>query len=142
NRANRVGDRRAGRGSPARHRRPRDRARWTLVNRSACRYGKGASVLQQWIDQSWSLVMMRLARVRGGVGAVPGASWCWGICCLMAGLLVDPASANAAGGSPERWKAGVARVVITPEEEVWLAGYGTKRVPDGKLHDLWAKAVC
>jgi hypothetical protein len=31
--------------------------------------------------------------------------------------------------------------VVTPETKVWLAGYGTKRVPDGKLHDLWAKAL-
>ena len=35
----------------------------------------------------------------------------------------------------------MARVVVTPETKVWLAGYGTKRVPDGKLHDLWAKAL-
>src|SRR5437879_2697301 len=39
------------------------------------------------------------------------------------------------------WKAGVARVVITPEKGVRLAGYGTKRPPDGKLHDLWMKAL-
>lgn len=39
------------------------------------------------------------------------------------------------------WKAGVARAVITPEKPVWLAGYGSKRVPDGKLHDLWMKAL-
>jgi neutral ceramidase len=38
------------------------------------------------------------------------------------------------------WKAGIARGVITPEKAVWLAGYGSKRVPDGKLHDLWMKA--
>ena len=39
------------------------------------------------------------------------------------------------------WKAGVARSVITPEKAVWLAGYGSKRSPDGKLHDLWMKAL-
>lgn len=39
------------------------------------------------------------------------------------------------------WKAGIARAVITPEKAVWLAGYGSKRVPDGKLHDLWMKAL-
>src|SRR4051794_32453499 len=39
------------------------------------------------------------------------------------------------------WKAGVARAVVTPEHGVWLAGYGTKRVPEGKLHDLWMKAL-
>jgi neutral ceramidase len=41
----------------------------------------------------------------------------------------------------EAWKAGLAKAVITPEKAVWLAGYGTKRVPDGKLHDLWMKAL-
>lgn len=39
------------------------------------------------------------------------------------------------------WKAGIAKAVITPEKAVWLAGYGSKRVPDGKLHDLWMKAL-
>ena len=39
------------------------------------------------------------------------------------------------------WKAGVARAVITPETGVWLAGYGTKRAPEGKIHDLWMKAL-
>src|SRR6476660_6922889 len=39
------------------------------------------------------------------------------------------------------WKAGAARAVITPDKPVWLAGYGTKRVPDGKLHELWMKGL-
>src|SRR5436190_10564642 len=39
------------------------------------------------------------------------------------------------------WKAGIAKAVITPEKSVWLAGYGSKRPPDGKLHDLWMKAL-
>jgi neutral ceramidase len=39
------------------------------------------------------------------------------------------------------WKAGVAKRIITPAKGVWLAGYGTKRPPDGKLHDLWMKAL-
>ena len=39
------------------------------------------------------------------------------------------------------WKAGIAKAVITPEKAVWLAGYGSKRSPDGKLHDLWMKAL-
>jgi hypothetical protein len=42
---------------------------------------------------------------------------------------------------PPTWKAGVARAIVTPEHAVWLAGYGTKRVPEGKLHDLWMKAL-
>ena len=39
------------------------------------------------------------------------------------------------------WRAGVARETITPQTPVWLAGYGSKRAPDGKLHDLWMKAL-
>lgn len=74
-----------------------------------------------------------------------------GLFCLAIVLLVANATPRAMGGgagetnqaeaSPASWKAGLARVVITPDSKVWLAGYGTKRVPDGKLHDLWAKAV-
>lgn len=86
--------------------------------------------------------MMRLASVRGGLGVVPGLVWRRGICWLVVGMLVGSSSADEPNGSPEHWKAGVARVVITPEEDVWLAGYGTRRIPDGKLHDLWAKALC
>jgi hypothetical protein len=48
---------------------------------------------------------------------------------------------SRAATSNSTWKAGVARAVITPEKAVWLAGYGSKRVPDGKLHDLWMKAL-
>ncbi len=39
------------------------------------------------------------------------------------------------------WKAGIARRVITPQTPVWLAGYGTRRAPEGKLHDLWLKVL-
>ncbi len=50
-------------------------------------------------------------------------------------------TAITAKSSAPVWKAGVAKVVITPEKPVWLAGYGTRRAPDGKLHDLWMKAL-
>ncbi len=39
------------------------------------------------------------------------------------------------------WNVGISRRVITPRTPVWLAGYGTKRAPDGKLHDLWVKVL-
>lgn len=58
--------------------------------------------------------------------------------CLAAAL---GAAAEPARGPERGWKAGVARAVVTPETGVWLAGYGTKRPPDGKLHDLWMKAL-
>ncbi len=40
------------------------------------------------------------------------------------------------------WKAGVAKTVITPEETVWMAGYAGRVKPaEGKIHDLWGKAL-
>lgn len=51
-------------------------------------------------------------------------------------MLIGPAR-----GQEATWKAGVAKAIVTPEKGVWLAGYGSKRPPDGKLHDLWMKAL-
>jgi hypothetical protein len=40
------------------------------------------------------------------------------------------------------WKIGTARTVITPNEPTWMAGYASRTSPsEGKLHDLWAKAL-
>jgi neutral ceramidase len=40
------------------------------------------------------------------------------------------------------WRAGIASVIITPEEPVWMAGYASRNRPaEGTLHDLWAKAL-
>jgi hypothetical protein len=40
------------------------------------------------------------------------------------------------------WKIGTARTVITPSEPTWMAGYASRTSPsEGKLHDLWAKAL-
>src|SRR5262245_1353068 len=47
----------------------------------------------------------------------------------------------ALGAEPE-FKAGVATVVITPSEPIWMAGYSSRNKPaEGKEHDLFAKAV-
>ncbi|MGE0610143.1 MAG: neutral/alkaline non-lysosomal ceramidase N-terminal domain-containing protein [Pirellulales bacterium] len=59
----------------------------------------------------------------------------------LAGLFTALQPGQAAAADDAGWQAGVARAVITPEKAVWLAGYGSKRVPDGKLHDLWMKAL-
>ena len=61
----------------------------------------------------------------------------WTVFAILLLALVTPRLATA--DSP--WKAGVAKRVITPETSVWLAGYGSKRAPDGKLHELWMKAL-
>lgn len=62
---------------------------------------------------------------------------------FLASLPMITASAPLLGvePAPAAWRAGVARDPITPDTAVWLAGYGTKRVADGKLHDLWMKAL-
>jgi hypothetical protein len=40
------------------------------------------------------------------------------------------------------WKAGSARVDITPQEPMWMAGYGARNKPsEGAVHALWAKAL-
>ena len=40
------------------------------------------------------------------------------------------------------WKAGIARVVITPEQSMWMAGYASRDRPsEGTQHDLYAKAL-
>jgi hypothetical protein len=64
---------------------------------------------------------------------------CWlAVAWAVAGLIGGLAQAEA---PTKTWRAGVARALITPDKPVWLAGYGSKRPPDGKLHDLWAKAI-
>lgn len=85
----------------------------------------GRSVAGNWIagasnDKTWSSLWAR----RVGVGLmwiVAATGW------------LGPASAD--------WKGGTARAIITPESPVWLAGYGTRRAPDGKIHDLWLKVL-
>jgi putative membrane-bound dehydrogenase-like protein len=58
----------------------------------------------------------------------------------------EPPPADAQQGSRGQpagsWKAGVAKVTITPEKPMWMSGYGnrTKRA-EGVEHDLWAKAL-
>ena len=40
------------------------------------------------------------------------------------------------------WKAGAAKVKITPEKLMWMSGYGSRDKPaEGKLTELWAKAL-
>lgn len=40
------------------------------------------------------------------------------------------------------WQAGVAKVTITPKNYMWMSGYASRKGPaEGKVHDLWAKAL-
>ena len=46
------------------------------------------------------------------------------------------------GPEAEYVAAGFSRRVITPDNQVWLAGYGNReRAPDGLIHDLWVKVM-
>jgi len=50
--------------------------------------------------------------------------------------------AAAADAAEATWKVGLAKTQITPEKYMWMAGYGSRDRPaDGKLTDLWAKAM-
>ena len=40
------------------------------------------------------------------------------------------------------YKAGIGRIIITPEKPIYLSGYGEPQSPsEGVIHDLWAKAL-
>lgn len=44
--------------------------------------------------------------------------------------------------SAQHWQAGFAQRLITPTEPMWMSGYGSRDRPaDGKLTELWAKAM-
>ena len=55
-------------------------------------------------------------------------------------VLLLPVCASAAG--PKSWNAGLARVAITPEESVWMAGFAARSRPsEGVCEELYAKAL-
>jgi hypothetical protein len=56
-------------------------------------------------------------------------------------LWLSASSAQAQDASGV-WKAGAASRVITPQKNIWMAGYAGRKEPAaGKLHDLFAKAL-
>lgn len=58
----------------------------------------------------------------------------------LAALCVFLAFASLANAAD--WQAGLAKQNITPENPMWMAGYGARNKPaEGKLTELWAKAV-
>jgi len=57
-------------------------------------------------------------------------------------LFINATASGDQQSGPKGWKAGVARAVITPEEPIWMAGYGSRDHPsEGTLVDLWAKVL-
>ena len=60
---------------------------------------------------------------------------CLAVCCA-------PPPMQADDSDPAAWKAGAAKVKITPDQFMWMSGYVTRTTPaDGTLIDLWAKAL-
>lgn len=52
------------------------------------------------------------------------------------------ASADREPAKAPQWKAGVASTIITPESDMWMAGYASRNKPsEGKVQDLFAKAL-
>jgi hypothetical protein len=62
-----------------------------------------------------------------------------GFAAILLAVCAWPQFSSAADGPT--WKAGLSKAVITPDTSVWLAGYGGTRAPEGKLHDLYMKAL-
>ncbi len=62
------------------------------------------------------------------------AAWVFAVCvCVLSG--------NAPAEEPT-WKAGRAKVKITPQQPLWLAGYASRdHAAEGTLHDLWVKVL-
>ncbi len=63
-------------------------------------------------------------------------------CLLVVSLVATPPFLEGSKASADTWKAGLARVDITPTESMWMAGYaGRNRPSEGTLHPLWVKVV-
>ena len=61
---------------------------------------------------------------------------------LAVALALNTSPAASAENDSYPWQVGLAKVVITPSESMWMAGYAARKSPsDGKLHDLHAKAA-
>jgi hypothetical protein len=59
-----------------------------------------------------------------------------------AALTFALAVSQSAVSADQAWKAGTAKVIITPDEPLWMAGYGGRDHPvEGQLHDLWVKVL-
>ncbi|MBI2824469.1 MAG: neutral/alkaline non-lysosomal ceramidase N-terminal domain-containing protein [Planctomycetia bacterium] len=66
----------------------------------------------------------------------------WLIVAGLAALMSFAPATQALAADDAGWKAGAAKVPITPEKLMWMSGYaGRDHAAEGKLHDLWAKAL-
>jgi neutral/alkaline ceramidase-like enzyme len=57
-------------------------------------------------------------------------------------ILLILAAADTKAAAQDQFKAGLAKIAITPETNIWLAGYAVRKKPaEGKIHDIHAKAL-
>ncbi len=57
-------------------------------------------------------------------------------------LIALATAAGTAEAAAADWKAGAAKVKITPRHLMWMSGYASRdHTAEGTLHDLWAKAL-
>src|SRR5438045_2690097 len=62
--------------------------------------------------------------------------------CAAVSLAVLAAEGRCAPSDSQAWKAGVASVVITPANGLWMAGYASRNKPaEGKETELYGKAL-
>jgi len=62
--------------------------------------------------------------------------------CLALVMLPAVPSGGVLPTAEPTWKAGTARMKITPQEPLWMAGFASRNRPaDGKLHDLWIRIL-
>src|SRR4051812_42889867 len=70
-----------------------------------------------------------------------GGRIAWSMSLVVFGVVLGPGGVPASAFA-EGWKAGTARVAITPKGPMWMAGYASREKPsEGAVHDLWAKAL-
>ena len=64
------------------------------------------------------------------------------ISALLLSIVALAGGSRTSSAAEKTWKAGAAKAVITPERPMWMSGYSSRdHVAEGKLHDLWAKAL-
>jgi Neutral/alkaline non-lysosomal ceramidase, N-terminal len=68
----------------------------------------------------------------------PSRPVCFKSASILSVCLLALIGASASAG----WKAGAARVDITPKQPMWMAGYASRNHPsEGAVHPLWAKVL-
>jgi neutral ceramidase len=86
------------------------------------------------------MATLRSSLENGGLHRRPISAWVFSLTIGIVLTMLPLIDIRADEGA--EWKAGWARVDITPKRFMWMSGYGGRDAPaDGKLTSLWAKAL-